>query len=218
MRKFHYIHLIAVLLVSLTPFAVFAQSSGGVRERGADTQDGEEMMSGSDANRTETATLGGGCFWCIEAVYERHDGIKSVVSGYAGGTTENPTYKQVTTGKTGHAEVTRIEYDPEVITYREILDIFWKAHDPTTLNRQGADVGTQYRSIILYHDDEQRKIAEESKSAAEKSFARPIVTEIVPLERFYVAEDYHQDYYENNPRAMYCAFVIRPKLQKLGLE
>jgi peptide-methionine (S)-S-oxide reductase len=166
---------------------------------------------------TEKATLGGGCFWCIEAVYKRVEGVRSVTSGYAGGSTPNPTYEQVCTGRTGHAEVTQIEYDPGAISYREILEIFWKAHDPTTLNRQGADVGTQYRSIIFYHGDDQRQIAEESKAQAQEQFSDPIVTEIEPLDVFYPAEGYHQDYFEMNPNAGYCRLVIHPKLKKLGM-
>jgi peptide-methionine (S)-S-oxide reductase len=168
-------------------------------------------------NATETATLGGGCFWCLEAVYSRIDGVKAVESGYAGGQKENPTYEEVCSGTTGHAEVVQIHFDPQLISYEEILDLFWKAHDPTTLNRQGADVGSQYRSIILYHNEAQGKTAERSKTKAAKNFSEPIVTEIAPLTDFYRAESYHQDYYRNNPHAGYCSLVIRPKLQKLGL-
>jgi peptide-methionine (S)-S-oxide reductase len=178
----------------------------------------EKAMSKTGGEATQKAVLGGGCFWCIEAVYERMDGVKSVVSGYAGGAQPDPTYEQVCTGSTGHAEVVQIEFDPGVISYERILEIFWEAHDPTSLNRQGADVGTQYRSIILYSDKSQRAAAEKSRAKAGKQFERPIVTEIVPLKVFYCAEDYHQDYYANNPYAGYCTFVIRPKLQKLGLN
>jgi peptide-methionine (S)-S-oxide reductase len=180
----------------------------------------ETRVMAKDLSGTEVATLGGGCFWCVEAVYERIDGIVDVVSGYAGGHTENPTYYEVTSGKTGHAEVVQVYFDPEVISYEKILELFWKAHDPTTLNRQGADVGTQYRSIILYSDERQKEIAEKSKAMENASghFPNPIVTQIEPLTAFYEAEDYHQDYYENNPYAGYCTFVIRPKLDKLGLE
>jgi peptide-methionine (S)-S-oxide reductase len=181
-----------------------------------ENEDGETMMS--TENGSEVATLGGGCFWCIEAVYERIDGVKAVVSGYSGGQTPDPTYEEVCSGTTGHAEVVQIHFDPKVISYEGILDLFWKAHDPTTLNRQGADVGTQYRSIILYNSEAQAAAAERSKARAAADFDRPIVTEIVPLGAFYEAEKYHQDYYENNPRAGYCTFVIRPKLQKLGLD
>ena len=165
--------------------------------------------------KTEKATLGGGCFWCVEAVYERMPGILSVTSGYAGGRTDNPTYEDICTGKTGHAEVVQIEYDPEKISYEKIIDLFWDAHDPTTLNRQGADVGTQYRSIILTGDDDEARIAKESKERAQANFKSPIVTEIVPLEKFYPAEDDHQDFYRENPMHPYNMAVIRPKLDKL---
>jgi len=166
----------------------------------------------------ELATFGGGCFWCIEAVFKRQVGVKSVTSGYAGGTKKNPTYEQVCTGRTGHAEVVQIEYDPRTISYEALLDLFWKAHNPTTPNRQGSDIGTQYRSIILYHTDEQKEKALRSKEQASRMFSDPIMTEIVPLGEFYRAEEYHQDYYEKNPYAGYCAVVIRPKLRKMGLE
>lgn len=164
---------------------------------------------------TEKATLGGGCFWCVEAVFERFQGVKSVVSGYAGGKVPNPTYKQVCGGDTGHAEVVQVEFDPSKITYSQILEIFWAAHDPTTLNRQGADTGTQYRSVIMYHSEAQKKAAEESKKKAQEHFSSPIVTEIVPISIFYKAEDYHQDYFKNNPNQPYCAAVIGPKLRSL---
>jgi len=164
--------------------------------------------------KTETATLGGGCFWCVEAVYETLPGVLAVTSGYAGGQTENPTYEQICTGKTGHAEVVQIEYDPAKISFGRIVDLFWEAHDPTTLNRQGADTGTQYRSIILTSDDAQKTAAEESKARAQAKFKSPIVTEIVPLEKFYPAEDYHQDFYRENPMHPYNLAVTRPKLKK----
>lgn len=165
----------------------------------------------------ETATLGGGCFWCVEAVYQRISGIRRVMSGYAAGKQRNPTYEAVCTGRTGHAEVVQIEFDENTLSYADVLEVFWKAHDPTTLNRQGADVGTQYRSIICYHDDRQREIAVRSKERAGERFRKPIVTEIVPLEAFYPAERYHQNYYNQNPRAGYCRVVIAPKLAKLGM-
>ncbi len=168
-----------------------------------------------NGQKVETATLGGGCFWCVEAVYERFEGVIAVRSGYAGGDTPDPTYKEVCSGETGHAEVIQIDFDPAVSSYRDIIDLFWEAHDPTTLNRQGADVGTQYRSIILYHNDEQKRIAEESKRDAQERIGQPIVTEIVPLEKFYLAEDYHQNYYDSNRQAPYCTYVITPKLEKL---
>jgi peptide-methionine (S)-S-oxide reductase len=168
--------------------------------------------------KLETATFGAGCFWCVEAVFERVEGVKSVTSGYAGGTLDDPTYEQVCSGGTGHAEVAQIAFDPSRVTYNQLLDLFWKAHDPTTLNRQGGDVGTQYRSVIFYDDDAQKKAAEESRAKATEMFQELIVTEIVPLTRFYRAENYHQDYYKNNSHAPYCSFVIRPKLKKLKLE
>ncbi len=164
--------------------------------------------------KTETATLGGGCFWCVEAVYQTVPGIKSVINGYAGGTVANPTYEQVCTGTTGHAEVVQIAFDPAQISYEKVIDLFWKAHDPTTRNRQGADEGTQYRSIILYADDAQKAAAEKSKAAAQKDFKNPIVTEIVPLTNFYPAEKYHQDYFDKNPNAGYSRAVIAPKVEK----
>ncbi|MFW5710594.1 MAG: peptide-methionine (S)-S-oxide reductase MsrA [Spirochaetota bacterium] len=167
----------------------------------------------------EYVTLGGGCFWCLEAIFERIDGVESVVPGYAGGTTDHPSYEQVCTGETGHAEVVQIAFDPERLSFEDILNQFWKAHDPTTVNRQGADVGSQYRSIILYNDEQQRQQAEESKKALEESgyFDNPIVTEIQPLDTFYPAEEYHHNYFEKHPYAGYCTFVIRPKLKKLEL-
>ncbi|MDJ0839166.1 MAG: peptide-methionine (S)-S-oxide reductase MsrA [Acidobacteriota bacterium] len=165
----------------------------------------------------QIATLGGGCFWCVEAVYERLKGVKSVVSGYAGGHTVNPTYEAVCSEATGHAEVIQVHFDPDIISYDEILDVFWQAHDPTTLNRQGADRGTQYRSVIMYGNEDQREAAERSKHEAEPRFKDPIVTQIVPLETFYEAEGYHQGYYTNNTNAPYCRVVIHPKLQKLGM-
>ena len=163
----------------------------------------------------QVITLGGGCFWCVEAVYERLPGIISVTSGYAGGRTENPTYEEVCSGNTGHAEVVQIEYDPGKISYEKIVDLFWDAHDPTTLNRQGADVGTQYRSIILTQNEEEARIAKESKDRAQGKLKSPIVTEIAPLKTFYPAEDHHQDFYRENPMHPYNMAVIRPKLEKL---
>ena len=168
-------------------------------------------------NSLEKATFGGGCFWCMEAILENVLGVKNVISGYAGGDTNNPTYKDVCNGKTGHAEVIQIEYNPSQISFEELLDIFWQSHDPTTLNMQGGDIGTQYRSIILTHDEVQMKIAENSKNIWEekKIFSNKIVTEIKPLLIFYPAEDYHQNYYNNNKSAGYCRIVISPKLKML---
>ena len=168
------------------------------------------------SQRTETATLGGGCFWCLEAIYQNVKGVSLVVSGYAGGSVDNPSYQAVCSGTTGHAEVMQITFDPDVISYDNILYIFWRMHDPTTPNRQGADVGTQYRSIIFYHDETQQVIAEHSRKQADASdlWDNAIVTEVVPLARFYPAEDYHQNYYRNNPRQPYCTMVIDPKVDK----
>ena len=165
----------------------------------------------------EAATLGGGCFWCVEAVYQRISGVRRVMSGYAGGKQRDPTYESVCSGRSGHAEVVQIEFDENTLSYADVLAVFWKAHDPTTLNRQGADVGTQYRSIICYHDDRQRAVAVRSMEQAGERFRKPIVTEIVPLEEFYPAERYHQNYYNQNRRAGYCRVVIAPKLSKLGM-
>jgi peptide-methionine (S)-S-oxide reductase len=173
-------------------------------------------MSERTYREYEVATLGGGCFWCLEAVFEQLEGVEQVVSGYAGGTTRHPTYQEVCTGRTGHAEVVQVTFDPQVIGYRQILDVFFDIHDPTTRNRQGADVGTQYRSAIFYHNAAQKRIAEEAiaELEAERRWRRPIVTEVVPLEAFYEAEAYHQEYYRNNPNQPYCRAVIDPKVAK----
>jgi peptide-methionine (S)-S-oxide reductase len=165
--------------------------------------------------KTELATFGGGCFWCMEAVFERINGVKAVTSGYAGGKTANPSYKEVCSGDTGHAEVIQVEFEPQTISYNQLLEVFWEVHNPTTLNRQGADSGEQYRSVILYHNEAQKKAAEESKKVASANFKQPIVTQIVPLGKFYAAEEYHQDYFRKNPHAPYCSVVISPKVQKL---
>jgi peptide-methionine (S)-S-oxide reductase len=164
----------------------------------------------------EQATFGSGCFWCTEAVFAELKGVKSAVSGYSGGRVENPTYEQICTGRTGHAEVIQVTYDPAVISFRELLEVFWTTHDPTTLNRQGADVGTQYRSAVFYHTEEQRKEAEHFKARLneEKAFGDPVVTEITDFEKFYPAEDKHQEYYAANPEQGYCRMVIQPKLEK----
>ncbi len=179
---------------------------------GSHRQDGKRMV------KTEKAVLGAGCFWCTEAIYERLDGVISVMPGYAGGTNPKPTYEEVCTGKTGHAEVAEITFDPAKISYDKILDVFWECHDPTSVDRQGADVGTQYRSVIFYTSDEQKRIAGKSRSEAQKLFNKPIVTQIVPLTVFYAAEDYHREYFDHNPNAPYCRFVIKPKLEKLHLK
>ena len=174
------------------------------------------IHSKNDKN-LEIATLANGCFWCTEAIFSRVKGIKSVIPGYSGGSTNNPSYEQVCTGITGHAEAIQIEFDSKIISFEKILDIFWHTHDPTTLNRQGNDIGTQYRSAIFYHDDNQKNIAEKLKKELEKEdvFKNPIVTEITPFSKFYPAENYHKEYFENNRNAPYCSFVIDPKIQKL---
>ena len=167
----------------------------------------------------ETITLGAGCFWCIEAAYNQIEGVLAAVSGYMGGKTRNPNYEDICRGDTGHAEVVQVVFDPATIPLERVLAWFWNLHDPTQLNRQGNDVGTQYRSAIFYGSDEQRKIAEASKQAAQENFGKPIVTEITPAAEFYPAENYHQDYYfQNKTRNSYCQFVVEPKLAKLGLE
>jgi len=168
----------------------------------------------------QKAVLAGGCFWCVEAVFEQLDGVVDVRSGYTGGTTENPTYEDICTGKTGHAEVIQIDFDPSLISYENLLDIFWKSHDPTTLNRQGADAGTQYRSAIYFHSEIQKELARKSKDAADKMklYSDPIVTEISLLTKFYIAENYHQDYFRINQNAPYCQIVIKPKLDKLKIN
>lgn len=164
----------------------------------------------------EVATFGSGCFWCTEAIFHRLKGVESAVSGYSGGKVKNPTYNEVCTGETGHAEVIQVKYNPEIISYIELLEVFWKTHDPTTLNKQGADVGTQYRSVIFYHTLEQKELAQEYKKKLDEAsiYNKPIVTEISPFDVFYKAEDYHQDYYEHNRGQGYCNFVITPKIEK----
>ncbi len=164
---------------------------------------------------TNHATFGGGCFWCVEAALKELDGVSAVTSGYAGGDTENPTYKAVCSGKTGHAEVVQVAYDPSVISYEELLEVFFAVHDPTQLNRQGPDVGSQYRSIVLYHDDEQRRLAEAYVEALDEEYEDEVVTELAPLETFYEAEEYHQDYFEKNPNDAYCNFHAKPKVEKV---
>jgi peptide-methionine (S)-S-oxide reductase len=177
----------------------------------------QPMTISSSSDQTESIVLGAGCFWCTEAVFNRVQGITNVEVGYSGGHVENPSYKQVTTGTTGHVEVAKVDFNPEIISLEEVLEIFWHTHDPTTLNRQGADVGPMYRSVIFYANDDQKDIAEASlkKTDASDLWKDPIVTAIEPLSNYYVAEDYHQEYYEFNKTAGYCNYVIKPKLQKL---
>ena len=176
----------------------------------------EQNKMNNKYNATDKATFGAGCFWCVEAVYQQLEGVVSVESGYSGGNIDNPSYEQVCTGKTGHAEVCNIAYDSNKISFEELLEVFWKIHDPTTLNRQGADVGTQYRSVIFYHNQHQKELAEKYKDKLNtaKAFDNPIVTEISPFTKFFKAEDYHQNYYNNNKSQPYCQIVIKPKLNK----
>jgi len=186
------------------------------REQAEEGRQVDAKQQQGQPEKTELATFGGGCFWCVEAVFEQLEGVSDVVSGYAGGHTENPTYQDVCTGLTGHAEVCQIRYDPEKISYTELLEVFFKTHDPTTLNRQGPDVGTQYRSVIFYHDEQQKALAEKLKRDldAARAFPRPIVTEVAPFTKFFPAEDYHQDYFRNNPTQSYCRAVVGPKVSK----
>jgi len=173
--------------------------------------------SSNNFMNTETATFGTGCFWCTEAIFKELKGVVSVMPGYSGGYTENPTYKEVCNGNTGYAECAQIVFDPSILSFEELLEVFWKVHDPTSLNRQGGDVGTQYRSVIFYHNDQQKNVSEKFKTELDRSGAydKPIVTQIVPMEKFFPAENYHQDYYEyNKDKNPYCAVVIRPKLDK----
>lgn len=175
-------------------------------------------MTANEESNLEIASFGAGCFWCVEAVFEQLDGVEGVESGYMGGDVKDPTYREVCAGTTGHAEIVQIRFDAAKISYETLLDWFWRSHDPTTLNRQGADRGTQYRSAIFYHDDAQKEKAERSKAAAQTSFSQPIVTGITPASIFYPAENYHQDYFRLNPAEPYCQIVIRPKLEKLELD
>lgn len=196
------------LTVSLALFSCAKETKSNTKTNG------EKTMTTSA--KLDTATFGAGCFWCVEAVFQRLKGVHSVASGYSGGTVDNPTYKEVCSGTTGHAEVCQIAFDPQQISYTDMLQAFFSSHDPTTLNRQGNDEGTQYRSAIFYHNDEQRALAEKAKKElnAAKAFDNPIVTEIAPFTKFYKAEDYHQNYYNENGDQPYCSFVIRPKLEK----
>ncbi len=197
-------------------FTLFITASS-VSERAADIIKTENTMTEKEnIKRFEHATFGGGCFWCIEAVFSKVRGVESATSGFAGGHVANPTYEQVITGATGHAEVVKVVFDPEVVSYLQLLEIFFTVHDPTTLNRQGADVGTHYRSAIFYHNDDQRIAAEKviERLNGEKIWDNPIVTEVTPLEQFYAASEYHQNYFKKNPNQGYCQMVIRPKVEK----
>ncbi len=203
-------------VVTLAVLAVLAACSAHEPPPKQLDQSPSEKLFPMSSDTHELATFGAGCFWCTEAIFSRLDGVISVVPGYSGGTVPNPTYEQVCTGTTGHAEVCQITFDPRRISYDELLEVFWKTHDPTTPNRQGNDVGTQYRSVIFYHTEQQRERAEYYKRALSDSgiFPAPIVTEIVPFTAFYPAEDYHHRYFERNPEKAYCALVIRPKVEK----
>ena len=177
----------------------------------------EQKTQHMEDKQLETATFGAGCFWCVEAVFQQLQGVQEVTSGYSGGHVKNPAYKEVTTGNTGHAEAVQIRFNPDMIRYEQLLEVFWKTHDPTTLNRQGPDIGPQYRSVIFYHDEQQKEVARQSKQKMDQSgyFNDPIVTAIEPYKNFYVAEDYHQDFYKNNSNQPYCRFNIDPKMEKL---
>lgn len=204
-----------VISILFATFFVFTVVSCNELKSNTNIKENETVMN-NPSSKTDTATFGQGCFWCAEAIFERVEGVKSVTCGYAGGNVANPTYEQVCTGKTGHAEVVQIVYDPDKISFDDLLKIFWQTHDPTTLNKQGADVGEQYRSIILYHNESQKEKAEYYKNELQKSgsWDNPIVTQIVPLTKFYRAEEYHQHYYDKNPYQGYCSFVIAPKVEK----
>lgn len=203
---------IRYILTIITLFIIIYNSSFGQNIKEVNE------MENTTGKKLEVATFGAGCFWCTEAIFERLKGVEKVISGYSGGHVKNPSYKEVCTGSTGHAEVTQIYYNPELISYEELLDVFWQTHDPTTLNRQGGDIGTQYRSVIFYHNDNQKSIAEKSREKIIQSgtFDDPVVTEISPLINFYEAEDYHQDYFNINPNQPYCKVVITPKVKKFS--
>jgi peptide-methionine (S)-S-oxide reductase len=205
--------LVTCLAVAMSPLLVGCGAPIAAEENATMPDTSQEA---TPTNKTELATFGAGCFWCVEAVFQRLDGVVSVESGYSGGDVDNPTYKQVCSGTTGHAEVCQIKYDPSKISFEELLKVFFQTHDPTTLNRQGNDYGTQYRSAIFYHDDEQKRAAEAAKKALDEAgvWSDPIVTEITRFERFYKAEDYHQNYFNSNPNQPYCSVIIRPKVKK----
>lgn len=206
---------------TLLSVLLFTDRMGEIEEdadRQAAKNKTDHPMQVAENDNLDKATLGAGCFWCVEAVFQELEGVKKVISGYSGGHVENPTYEQVCGKKTGHAEVIQIEYDPTIISYPEILEVFWKTHDPTTPDRQGNDVGPQYRSVIFFHDEQQKSIAEKSRAEAQAYFSAPIVTEIAPFRNFYVAENYHQDFYRLNGNYPYCRFVIDPKMAKFRKE
>lgn len=205
--------------ISVIIFSLIISASGCTQPADLPKLNTEDIEL-EEGKNYETATLGAGCFWCVEAIFQSIKGVAKVESGYSGGFIDNPTYEQVCSGNTGHAEVIQLTFDPEVISFGELLNVFWHTHDPTTLNRQGADVGTQYRSVIFYTNDNQKKVAENSKNETDASglWTNPIVTEISPLTNYFPAEEYHQDYFFNNPGKGYCSMVIAPKVQKFYKE
>jgi peptide-methionine (S)-S-oxide reductase len=203
-----FVRIAVIMIISLAFLTGFKEIKSAIKK------DGKNIMEQN--TKLEKATFGEGCFWCSQAIFERVKGVESVYAGYSGGTTNDPNYEEVCTGRTGYAEVVQITYDPKEVSYDELLKIFWKTHDPTTLNKQGNDVGTQYRSVIFYHNDEQKEKAEHYKKALDESgaYSDPIVTQIVPFTKFYKAEEYHQDYFAKNPAQGYCSLVIAPKVEK----
>jgi peptide-methionine (S)-S-oxide reductase len=215
-RKLTWFAVLATVVV--VAVVLWARGTWPISESSADhdRQVRARTSSGPVPAHAQKATFGGGCFWCVEAMFQQLRGVHSVVSGYSGGVVKDPTYEQVCSGTTGHAEVIQITYDPDMISFAELLEVFWKSHDPTTPNRQGNDIGPQYRSVIFYHSPEQKELAEQYKRKLDASgaFEAPIVTEIAPFSAFYPAEAYHQNYFVDHPRQSYCTFVIRPKLEK----
>src|SRR4030095_13620185 len=213
MLKYIFLFLFSIILA-------YGCNLSGKQKQSSKKSSDKDISQMSDTTKLEKATLGAGCFWCVEAIFQDVKGVEKVESGYSGGTTADPTYEQVCSGMTGHAEVAQITFDPSVITYEQLLTVFFHVHDPTTMNRQGNDKGTQYRSAIFYHNDEQKKTAEKVKEDISKSglWDDQIVTEITPFDKFYKAEDYHQNYYNENPNQSYCSYVIAPKVKKFYKE
>jgi peptide-methionine (S)-S-oxide reductase len=212
MNRFKQKFKIAVTLVA----AIFFASACAQNDQTKNKMEDKASTNNTTATNIDTATFGAGCFWCVEAVFQRLNGVISIESGYSGGSIKNPAYREVCMGTTGHAEVCRILFDKTKVSFDELLEVFWKTHDPTTLNQQGNDIGTQYRSVVFYHNDEQKKLAEKYKEEINKSgaYPKPIVTEISPLINYYKAEDYHQNYFNQNGQEGYCRYVIQPKVEK----
>jgi peptide-methionine (S)-S-oxide reductase len=208
--------MIRLSIISLAIVFLTTGSSCSQKQKNVNANNAMTTESTNDNNGLQLATFGSGCFWCTEAIFQQVDGVLKVESGYTGGKVKNPTYKEVCSGLTGHAEVIQLTYDPKKVSFEELLEFFWKSHDPTTLNKQGADEGTQYRSAIFFHNDEQKKLADQYKDKlnASGAFDKPIVTEIAPFTEFYKAEDYHQNYFNLNGNAPYCSYVIQPKVEK----